>query len=87
MVNRRNLKALIGSWIGGLVLCSLVFWFSRQAPAFEDLLTPVYWIVGIILVAFTARWIRSRTNPDRRAEDRRRNARRDNQTSTNPDDS
>lgn len=85
MLNHRKLNALAGSWIGGLVLCGLVFWFSRQAPAFEELVNPVYWIVGIILVAFTGRWVRSRTHPDRRAEDRRRNSRRDQSSSTNSD--
>jgi hypothetical protein len=76
MLHSRNPNALIGTWIGGLLFCAIVFWFSHRAPAFEDLLTPVYWIVGIILIAYTTRWIRSRTHPDRRAEDRRRAARR-----------
>ena len=77
MLQGRSPKGLIGSWIGGLLLVALTYWFARHAPAFEDLVQPVYWIVGIILVAFTAKWARTRTMRDRRQDDRRRTARRD----------
>jgi hypothetical protein len=77
MLQERNPSGLIGSWIGGLLLVGLTFWFSRRAPAFEDLLYPVYWIVGIILVAFTIKWLRTRSIRDRRGEDRRRAHRRE----------
>ena len=59
------------------MLVGATYWFSRRAPAFEDLLIPVYWIVGIILVAFTIKWLRTRSFKDRRGEDRRRASRRE----------
>jgi hypothetical protein len=73
----RNPSGLFGSWAGGLLLAGLIYWFSRRAPAFEDLLTPIYWIIGVILVAFTIKWIRTRSSQDRRAKDRRRTSRRE----------
>ncbi|MBA2688366.1 MAG: hypothetical protein H0U64_09725 [Gemmatimonadaceae bacterium] len=77
MLQQRNPSGLIGSWIGGLALSALIFWFSKRAPAFEDLLAPIYWIVGIILVAFTLKWVRTRNPQDRRGDDRRRTSRRE----------
>jgi hypothetical protein len=77
MLRGRNPTGLIGSWVGGLLLAGITYWFSKRAPAFEDLLTPVYWIVAIILIAFTIKWLRTRHSPDRRGDDRRRTARRD----------
>ena len=77
MIERRNPSGLIGAWAGGLLLVALTYWFSRQAPAFEELLIPVYWIIGIILAAFTIKWARTRSNHDRRAADRRRTSRRE----------
>lgn len=59
------------------MLVGVTYWFSKRAPAFEDLLIPVYWIVGIILVAFTIKWLRTRSFKDRRGEDRRRASRRE----------
>lgn len=77
MIEGRSPRGLIGSWIGGLLLASLTFWFSRRAPAFEDLLTPIYWIIGVILVAFTLKWMRTRSVDDRRGDDRRKASRRE----------
>jgi uncharacterized membrane protein YbhN (UPF0104 family) len=77
MLQDRSPKGLIGSWIGGLLLGGLTYWFSRHAPAFEDLLQPVYWIIGVILIAFTAKWARTRSRVDRRGDDRRRTSRRE----------
>lgn len=74
---QRNPSRLVGSWIGGLALAAVIFWFSRRAPAFEDLLNPVYWIIGIILVAATVKWFRTRNALDRRGDDRRRTSRRE----------
>ena len=76
MLEKRNARGLLGSWIGGLLLVGLTYWFSRRAPAFEDLVKPVYWIVGVILIAFTAKWMRTRSH-DRRGKDRRRASRRE----------
>lgn len=73
----RNPSALVGSWVGGIALVALIFWFSTRAPAFEDLLKPIYWIIGIILVASTVKWFRTRNSPDRRGDDRRRTSRRE----------
>lgn len=77
MLQGRNPRGLIGAWLGGLLLVALTFWFSRRAPAFEELVQPVYWIVGVILVAFTGKWARSRKHRDRRTIDRRKSARRE----------
>lgn len=76
MLQGRSPNGLIGSWIGGILLGAVTYWFSRKAPAFEDLLTPVYWIIGVILVAFTIKWVRTRSS-DRRGDDRRRTSRRE----------
>ncbi len=77
MLQGRKPSGLIGSWIGGLLLTALIYWFSKRAPAFEDLLIPVYWIIGVILVAFTVKWLRTRNSLDRRGDDRRRTSRRE----------
>lgn len=77
MLERRNPAGLIGAWIGGLLVAGVIYWFSRRAPAFEDLLNPIYWIIGVILVAFTIKWVRTRNAQDRRGDDRRRASRRD----------
>lgn len=77
MLQGRNPGGLIGSWIGGLLLTGLIYWLSKRAPAFEDLLIPVYWIVGVILVASTVQWLRTRNSHDRRGDDRRRTFRRE----------
>ena len=77
MVKRRNPAALLGWWAGAIILIGLIYWISRSAPAFEDLLTPIYWIIAIILVAATIKWFRTRSAIDRRGDDRRRTSRRD----------
>lgn len=77
MLENRNPAGLLGAWVGGLAVVGLIYWFSRRAPAFEDLLIPIYWIVGVILVAFTAKWLRTRSSLDRRGDDRRRSSRRE----------
>ena len=77
MLKGRNPARLLGSWLGGILLVALVYWFSKRAPAFEDLLTPVYGIIGVILLAATIKWLRTRHSPDRRGDDRRRTSRRD----------
>lgn len=79
MIKRRNPAGLIGTWVGGILVVGIMFWFSRRAPAFEDLLYPIYWIIGLTLVAFTIKWVRTRNAHDRRGDDRRRASRRERQ--------
>lgn len=77
MLTERNPGGIIGAWAGGLLLTGSMYWFSLRFPAFEDLLYPLYWIVGIILVVFTVKWLRRRRAQDRRGDDRRKSSRRD----------
>jgi hypothetical protein len=60
----------------GLAAAGLVFWITWKLPALDDLLRPVYWIIGILLAVFTIRWFRPRVGSRRRG-DRRKADRRD----------
>jgi hypothetical protein len=64
----------------GLAFAGLLFWITFKIPALSDLLRPGYWVIAILLAAFTIRWFRPRTGSRRRGE-RRRADRRDEQTS------
>jgi hypothetical protein len=56
---------------------------QHRAPAFEDLLQPVYWISGVLLVLVTFKWVRGRKEKERREIERRQQARREDATSPN----
>lgn len=72
-------------WITALALIALIMWFETAAPAFHEILKPFYWIILAAAFFLTYRWLRARSNKDRRGGDRRRVDRRGNGDSLSPD--
>jgi len=73
----RRFAPLIAVWIVAIIIAALVYWFQRAMPAFDDVVKPVYALDGLLTLAFTWRWIRTRGKEDRRHHrDRRRTDRR-----------
>lgn len=77
MIYGRRPRQLLVVWGVALSLIGLLQWFEMQAPAFHEILLPVYWVVFAVAVLLTWRWLRSRSAKDRRRGDRRRTARRE----------
>ncbi|HEX2718303.1 MAG TPA: hypothetical protein VHM67_11535 [Gemmatimonadaceae bacterium] len=74
----RRTATLLTVWGAALAILGMLVWFSRQAPAFADVLAPFE--IGLIGVAIylSARWMRTRQKGlDRRHADRRHTERRD----------
>jgi peptidoglycan/LPS O-acetylase OafA/YrhL len=72
----RRLGPLVSAWIGAAIVAGIVFWIDRQQPAFHEILLPMYWLIVVMLIITTGRWLRSRQG-DRRDHERRKNFRRD----------
>ncbi|HUQ19050.1 MAG TPA: hypothetical protein VM099_05505 [Gemmatimonadaceae bacterium] len=73
----RRFAPLIAVWIVAAVLVGLIYWFERAMPAFDVVVKPVYALIVLLAIIFTARWVRTRgkgnrrNHPDRRRTDRR----------------
>ena len=80
---RRRPGGLLWYWALGLALAGLIYGIVHTIPAFADLLAPVYWLIGIALVALTARWFRPRA-AERRHGERRESDRRDHEEEPPP---
>ena len=80
----RRLRQLVVVWGTALLLVALIMWFETAAPVFHEILKPFYWIILGIALFLTWRWFRSRSKKDRRGNDRRRVARRDERDSPGP---
>lgn len=72
----RRPRQLVLVWVTALTLIALIMWFENAAPAFHEILKPFYWIIFGAAFFLTWRWLRSRSNKDRRGRDRRRVDRR-----------
>lgn len=78
----RSIRDLVVVWIVTLAALGLLYLFEAAAPAFHELLIPFYWIIAAVAVYLTWRWLRSRSQTDRRRGDRRRASRREDADST-----
>ena len=77
MMYGRRPRQLVLVWVTALALIALIMWFETEAPVFHEILKPFYWIILAAALYFTYRWLRSRSNKDRRGRDRRRVDRRE----------
>jgi membrane protein implicated in regulation of membrane protease activity len=74
----RRFAPLATTWIIALVAAGLIYWFEIEMPAFHEVVTPLYAIIGALAVFFTWRWVRTRhRGDDRRHAERRHADRRD----------
>lgn len=86
MIYGRRPRQLVLVWVTAVALIALIMWFETAAPVFHEILKPFYWIILAAALFLTYRWLRSRSNKDRRGRDRRRVDRRENGDSLTPDD-
>ena len=86
MIYGRRPRQLVLVWVTALALIALIMWFETAAPVFHEILKPFYWIILAVAFFLTYRWLRSRSNKDRRGRDRRRVDRREERDSLSPDD-
>lgn len=77
MIHGRRPRQLLVVWGVSLLLIGLIYWLEVSAPALHELLLPFYWIVLGVAFFLTWRWLRARSEKDRRVGDRRRSDRRD----------
>jgi fatty acid desaturase len=73
---RRRFAPIITAWVLALVVAGLLYWIEASFPAFHEVLIPLYWIIGALIVLATWRWVRTRGRGDRRGKDRRLSDRR-----------
>ncbi len=72
----RGLRQLFIVWGVSLLLVAGLYQIERTIPALHDMLVPVYWIIAGVTAFLTLRWLRARSTGDRRGDDRRHAARR-----------
>lgn len=72
----RGFFNVFGPGLGAAGAALLIYAFQRQAPAFEDVLKPVYFVIAAAFVIFTGRALRARSETRRSSGDRRRADRR-----------
>ena len=77
MIYGRRPRQLLVVWGVSIVLIALIYWLEISAPALHELLLPFYWIILGVALFLTWRWLRARSQKDRRVGDRRRSDRRD----------
>jgi hypothetical protein len=75
----RRFAPVITAWAIALSVVGLIYWFEKSMPAFHEVVVPLYWIIAILLVFGTWRWVRTRGKQehDRRTTDRRQADRRE----------
>lgn len=73
---RRRFAPLILAWVIALTVAGLLYWIEASFPAFHEVMIPLYWIIGALIILATWRWFRTRGRGDRRERDRRRADRR-----------
>ncbi len=78
---RRRFAPLIAAWVLALIVAALLYGIETAYPAFHEVLVPLYWIIGVLVVLSTWRWVRTRGKGDRRGNDRRLADRRNHGTS------
>lgn len=81
----RQPRQLLIVWGVSLLLVLLIHWLETQAPALHELVMPFYWIILAVAFYLTWRWLRLRSQKDRRGPDRRHADRRDEKESPDSD--
>ena len=76
LLHGRHIGPLVTVWAAGLVVAGGLFWIQRKSPSLVDLMTPLYILLGVILLIASAKWLRER-NHARRHADRRHGDRRE----------
>lgn len=66
----RRLSPLVGPWISSALIAGAVFYMETTIPALAEVAGLIYFVLLIIIVITTGRWLRVRTR-DRRSTDRR----------------
>ncbi|PYO49716.1 MAG: hypothetical protein DMD72_04230 [Gemmatimonadetes bacterium] len=77
MIYGRRPRQLLVVWGLTILFVAFIYWLEINAPALHDLLLPFYWIALGLAIFLTWRWLRARSQKDRRVGDRRRTDRRD----------
>lgn len=72
----RALGPLLGPWLGCLIATTLVFVFEYEMPAFHEFVKVFYFVIAIVFVIATGRYIRPRAKGNRRTKERRVHDRR-----------
>jgi hypothetical protein len=85
MIYGRRPRQLLIVWVFSLLLMLAINWLETQAPALHELVLPFYWIILAVAFYLTWRWLRSRSQKDRRGQDRRLSDRRDQPESPDSD--
>jgi hypothetical protein len=75
LLHGRHVGPLLTVWGGGLLLAAGLYWLQAEMPAFVDIVTPLYIVLGVILIISSFKWLRER-NEQRRHGDRRHADRR-----------
>jgi len=75
LLHGRHVGPLLIVWGVGLGLAAGLYWWQTTMPALVDIITPLYIVLGVILVVSTIKWLRER-NQQRRHQDRRHADRR-----------
>ena len=73
---RRRFAVLIAAWGIALVVAGVLYWIEASFSAFHEVMIPLYWIIGALIILATWRWFRTRGRGDRRGKDRRHSDRR-----------
>lgn len=68
---RRRFAPLIAAWVLTFIVAGLLFWTETSMSALHEVMVPLYWIIGALVILATWRWIRLRGKGDRRRNDRR----------------
>jgi membrane protein implicated in regulation of membrane protease activity len=76
MIYGRRPRQLLVVWGMSLLLIVFIYWLEISAPALHDLVMPFYFIVLFVAFFLTWRWLRARSQKDRRGKDRRHADRR-----------
>jgi uncharacterized membrane protein len=75
LLHHRHIGPLISIWISAFAIAGGLYWLQAVVPALVDIVTPIYIVVGVILIFVTVHWIRGRVkqrrNGERRHADRR----------------
>ena len=77
MIYGRRPRQLLVVWGFSLLLIALIYWLETSAPVLHDIVQPFYWVVSVVAVFLTWRWLRARSKKDRRGNERRHADRRD----------
>ena len=77
IIHGRHVGPLIGVWVAIFGTAAVLYWIQFKVPALIDIMTPVYILLGVLLIIGTVRWFRERSRSNRRRTDRRHLDRRD----------